>query len=201
MKPYIMARTICPQFVFSRARDAATTPSLDIVNAHAYAAEVLLHNDPSGVDNTIATYGGAIVFRKIPSHYMETFPLPSSLRILLTNTHVSRETKTLVAGVRQLYQAEYLLNRYGDIYMSVCVHDDQVKLNELTEKDLACMLEKNQMSLEALQVSHDSIRTICKTTTAFGMATKLTGAGNTFSTCVPLCLLFQSIEFRILDTT
>jgi mevalonate kinase len=37
---------------------------LNIINAWAFLGEKCLHGNPSGVDNTVATFGGGVVFRK-----------------------------------------------------------------------------------------------------------------------------------------
>ena len=37
---------------------------LKIINSWAYLGEKCIHGNPSGVDNTVATFGGGVVFRK-----------------------------------------------------------------------------------------------------------------------------------------
>jgi len=118
---------------------------LDAVNEWAFAAEVLMTGTPSGIDNTVSCYGGAVRFRKAPpppppppdgaTPVVDKAPLSGPLlgaantpgpkakaplvsaasaalveplgtvtgvRMLLTNTKVSRETKVLVAKVANL---------------------------------------------------------------------------------------------------
>ncbi|KAF0714220.1 Aste57867_3935 [Aphanomyces stellatus] len=160
-----------------RCTTDTAVPALDVVNAHAFAAEVLLHDDPSGVDNTVATYGGAIVYRKTPQ-VMETFAMPK-LRILLTNTHVPRETKVLVAGVRALHTADPtpVEAHFRTIEGLATTFQAAVHADTLSHAQLAAMISSNQASLDALHVGHASISTICALSATYGMATKLTGAG------------------------
>jgi mevalonate kinase len=40
------------------------TSILKIINDWAYLGEKCIHGNPSGVDNTVATFGGGVVFRK-----------------------------------------------------------------------------------------------------------------------------------------
>lgn len=90
--------------------------ALALVNAWAYSSEMLFHGSPSGLDNTVATYGGAIAYKRIMSvdaatgasvptgqttiEHIDSMP---PLRILITNTKVPKETSKLVAGVRVLH--------------------------------------------------------------------------------------------------
>jgi len=37
---------------------------LKVINDWAYVGEKCIHGNPSGVDNTVATFGGGVVFRK-----------------------------------------------------------------------------------------------------------------------------------------
>jgi mevalonate kinase len=92
--------------------------SLASINAWAYEAERVTHGNPSGVDNTVVVYGGAVVYQKAAFVkrddddnasdgggggdkilFLPRFP---PLRLLVTDTHVSRNTKALVAGVAAL---------------------------------------------------------------------------------------------------
>ncbi len=77
---------------------------LALINAWAYSAETLFHGAPSGLDNTVATYGGAIAYRKSPQYIHRVQNMPT-LPILVTNTFVPKDTKSLVAGVRRRYTA------------------------------------------------------------------------------------------------
>ncbi|XP_038675719.1 mevalonate kinase [Scyliorhinus canicula] len=70
---------------------------LELINKWAFQGEKLIHGNPSGVDNAVGTWGGMLRY-----HAGKIVPLASvpTLRILLTNTKVSRSTKVLVAGVK-----------------------------------------------------------------------------------------------------
>jgi len=55
-----------------------------------------VHGNPSGLDNSIVTYGGAVLFRKgEPFSHLKC----SEIRVILVNTEVPRSTKDLVAKV------------------------------------------------------------------------------------------------------
>ncbi|CAM9816653.1 unnamed protein product, partial [Ectocarpus sp. 13 AM-2016] len=81
---------------------------LERINAWAFAGETVLHGTPSGLDNTVSCYGGAIKFVKgMDGAANTTEPIPGfpPLPILLTNTLVPKNTGALVAGVRRLLEA------------------------------------------------------------------------------------------------
>jgi mevalonate kinase len=42
-----------------------TKTVLDKINQYSYYSEMLLHGQPSGIDNAVSTYGGAILFQRI----------------------------------------------------------------------------------------------------------------------------------------
>ncbi|CAM6089006.1 unnamed protein product [Calypogeia fissa] len=66
------------------------------VNTWAFEAEKIIHGRPSGVDNTVSCYGHVVRFMK---GHLTRLRSPKQLRMLITNTKVSRNTKALVAGV------------------------------------------------------------------------------------------------------
>lgn len=80
---------------------------LTVINGWAFAAEVLLHGSPSGLDNTVSCHGGLVRFtRKVVAEgEFENIRDVPKLDILLTNTKVPRSTKALVAGVKALLEA------------------------------------------------------------------------------------------------
>jgi mevalonate kinase len=93
--------------------DGSFRPSkeiLDEVNAWAFGSEMLFHGNPSGLDNSVATFGGAISYSRQPS-ILSNGPVTVTLnavkdmppfRILVCNTHAPKETSKLVAGVKFL---------------------------------------------------------------------------------------------------
>ncbi|XP_078741822.1 mevalonate kinase, partial [Lampetra fluviatilis] len=70
---------------------------LSVVNSWAMEAERIVHGTPSGIDNAISTYGGALRFE---SGKITPLPRLATLRVVVTNTLVPRCTKKLVAAVR-----------------------------------------------------------------------------------------------------
>lgn len=83
-------------------RRAITAEQAEVVNAWAFTAEKINHGTPSGVDNTVSTHGGAIGFTKAvkgKAGGLQGLHGFKSIRFLLTDTKVPRDTKTLVAGV------------------------------------------------------------------------------------------------------
>ncbi|XP_070545114.1 mevalonate kinase-like [Ptychodera flava] len=165
--------------------------NLETINNWAYEAERIIHGTPSGIDNSISTYGGAINFRRITDKDgkvtpkivpLERVPL---LRILLVNTKVPRSTKVLVANVRKK------LEKYPDIIgpildsiegiANTCEklfadsgdnNDNTAAIEELEE-----LIDINQHHLASIGVSHPALQQVCQISAKYGLHCKLTGAG------------------------
>jgi mevalonate kinase len=84
-----------------------TKPSLDLINYWSFIAETILHGNPSGLDNSVSTFGGAQQYTKMPSGNATMSPIESfpSLPVLIANTKVPRSTSKLVAHVRHQFEA------------------------------------------------------------------------------------------------
>lgn len=155
---------------------------LDLINKWAFEGEKIMHGRPSGIDNSVATFGGAIKFQGGKITKLEKMP---SLRILLINTRIPRNTKDLVAGVRDKY------TKYQDIIQPVLDSIEAVSLRcqahfsamvgvdqlEPHYKQLEELIDFNQHLLQVLGVSHPTIDKICQITSKYGCHSKLTGAG------------------------
>ncbi|RLE74146.1 MAG: mevalonate kinase, partial [Thermoprotei archaeon] len=75
--------------------------SREEVSRIAYEAERLVHGKPSGIDNTISTYGGAIVYRRSEGF----LPLDcdfTGYKLVLADSGIPRSTGEMVARVREL---------------------------------------------------------------------------------------------------
>ncbi|ETV95384.1 mevalonate kinase [Aphanomyces invadans] len=170
----------CVSVAAALLRSRSSDVLLSTINAHAFAAEVLLHDDPSGVDNTVSTYGGAILYEKSPQSMSFLQDLPT-LRFLVTNTNVPRETKVLVANVRALHTADpaFVNARFQAIHEIVSSFQQQVGTDAATAFSPAAfqaMIARNQTLLADVGVSHPAIETVVKLAGP-DLPTKLTGAG------------------------
>jgi mevalonate kinase len=86
-----------------QGRRAIPSDVAEEVNRWAFISEKVLHGTPSGVDNSVSVFGGALAYTKsgFPGKKggMEPIQGFKSLKFLLTDSTVPRDTKALVAGV------------------------------------------------------------------------------------------------------
>lgn len=167
---------------------ASLSPAdVNAVDAWSFLSEKVLHGNPSGIDNAVSVRGGAVAFTRAVEgkegglSAMRGF---DSIRLLLTNTRVPRDTKSLVAGVAAKRRAEpTVVNPVLDDIQSIS--DEAVTLldgtraiprEELVSR-LADLMRANHVHLRTLGVSHPSLEAVVATTDQFGLTTKLTGAG------------------------
>ncbi|XP_060642117.2 mevalonate kinase isoform X1 [Anolis sagrei] len=160
-----------------------TEAELEAVNGWAFRGEQIIHGNPSGVDNAVSTWGGALRYQSGKISPLKKFP---TLRILLTNTKVPRSTKVLVSGVKdKLLKFPSIMD---PILMSMNAISEECEktLQKMAEAEspskehyviLEELIDLNQSHLNALGVGHPSLDAACRVTAAFGLHTKLTGAG------------------------
>jgi len=140
------------------------------------------------VDNSVAVFGGALAYtrpgfgRKSGMEVIHGF---KSLRFLLTNSKVPRDTKSLVAGVGEKKSREpELINKILEQIQAIsdearrALADPELSRESLLSA-LASLIEENHTLLVSLGVSHASLEAIKAVTAAspYGLSTKLTGAG------------------------
>ncbi|XP_058281251.1 mevalonate kinase isoform X5 [Hylobates moloch] len=183
-----------------------TKEDLELINKWAFQGERMIHGNPSGVDNAVSTWGGALRYHQgkisslkskqesITSCVPDDASLgrrngemklgPPALQILLTNTKVPRNTRALVAGVRNR------LLKFPEIVAPLLTSMDAISLEcervlgEMGEAPapeqylvLEELIDMNQHHLNALGVGHASLDQLCQVTRAHGLHSKLTGAG------------------------
>ena len=89
--------------VSHQGRRAIPSNVAEEVNRWAFVGEKVLHGTPSGVDNSVSVFGGALAYTKSgfagKKGGMEPIQGFKSLKFLLTDSKVPRDTKALVAGV------------------------------------------------------------------------------------------------------
>ncbi|KAI5818574.1 ribosomal protein S5 domain 2-type protein [Pyronema omphalodes] len=167
-----------------------TQLQLKRINNWAFVGEMCIHGNPSGVDNTVATGGKAVFFKRDdysqPPEVTHLADFPE-LPLLLINTKQSRSTAEEVAKVRSLLESHdeitnLMLDTIDKITMeahsiisspnfsSVPGSPDIVRLGEL--------IRINHGILVSLGVSHPKLERIRELVDFAGIGwTKLTGAG------------------------
>lgn len=153
--------------------------SLSLISSWAFESERVMHGNPSGVDNTICTYGGIVRFTK--GEPFTQVQVPKPLHVLLVDSKVSRSTAKLVEGVAALRSKfpnlvdlvwnsiEEIVNIAEPIYKDPEGEENFNKLEELfrMNNDLLC----------SVGVSHDSLEQIFSIARRNKFSCKLTGAG------------------------
>ncbi|XP_029149643.1 mevalonate kinase-like [Arachis hypogaea] len=147
---------------------------LDLVNKWAFEGEKIIHGKPSGIDNSISAYGNIISFK---SGNMTHMKANVSLKMLITNTKVGRNTKALVAGVSErMFSAVDSISKELTLILQSLESDDALSVTEKEEK-IQELMEMNQGLLQSVVVSHATIETVLRTTLKYKLVSKLTGAG------------------------
>ncbi|KAI9480146.1 Mevalonate kinase [Coemansia sp. RSA 989] len=158
--------------------DGQSTRDRRLINQWAFAGEQVAHGTPSGIDNSVATYGGFLAYTKGQSP--QNLNSSSALRVLITNTNVPKSTKALVAGVRLLRDKhpqviDGVLDTIHNVSISaISLFESQ---GEDVEDKLQDIIRLNHGMLSTLGVSHLSLERIREITAMHNMASKLTGAG------------------------
>ncbi|KDQ19224.1 hypothetical protein BOTBODRAFT_126004 [Botryobasidium botryosum FD-172 SS1] len=174
--------------VSHKGRRALPTEVADEVNRWAFIAEKVLHGNPSGVDNAVAVFGGALAFTRAgfgKKGGMEPIHGFKSLKFLLTDSKVPRDTKALVAGVAVRKENDPDVIEPALEAIQVISDEARRALSDLELSreslltGLTTMIHENHAHLVTLGVSHPVLEAIRAKTAAepFGLATKLTGAG------------------------
>ncbi|KAH9481650.1 Cystathionine beta-lyase [Psilocybe cubensis] len=172
--------------VSHQGRRAIAPQTAEEVNKWAFVAEKILHGNPSGVDNSVAVFGGALAYtrpgfgRKGGMEGIQGF---KHFNFLLTNSKVPRDTKKLVAGVGAKKAKEpELVNSIMEAIQTIsdearrALADPELPRESLLDA-ISALMNENHQHLVTLGVSHPALESIRRTTQAHKLSTKLTGAG------------------------
>lgn len=151
---------------------------LEQISQWAFDSEVIMHEKPSGIDNTICTYGQLIKFTR----GQQPLPIKMSgkIDILLVDTKVSRSTSHIVGKVANFR------NKYSNVANSIFdamgyLVDDVVVLLESQRDDkyqeLSILVSVNNNLLRSIGVSHSRLEKVFQFAESCGLQAKLTGAG------------------------
>jgi hydroxymethylglutaryl-CoA reductase len=148
------------------------------VNDLAYVSEEIAHGKPSGIDNTMATYGRPMLFRRGTPPLVQPLKLPKPLTFVVGLTQSEGLTAKTVGDVREAH------DRNPQLYEKIFDDIDTLVLQAvpaLEHHDLATLgdlMNICQGLLNALQVSTPDLeRLITIARGAGALGAKLTGGG------------------------
>jgi mevalonate kinase len=148
------------------------------INEVAYEAEKAYAGTPSGIDNTAATYGGLLWFKKGEQPTIEKLKVKQPIEIVMGNTGIVANTKAVVAGVKERKE------RYPKKYESIFKASEELvwKARKALETyDLSAvgkLMNKNHELLQAIEVSSKELDYLVNLARENGaLGAKLTGGG------------------------
>lgn len=151
-------------------------PSLADVIHLGMSWEKVFHGNPSGLDHTVAAYGGAGLF--VRNEGFTPVRLAAPLRVLFADTGERTPTKETVAGVAKLRERRpEVVDKTCDA-IGVLVRNAVLALQENDLRALGQLMDLNQNLLSSLMVSTPRTEELCglaRDNGAYGA--KLTGGG------------------------
>jgi len=151
------------------------------INEVAYEAEKAYAGNPSGIDNTAATFGGLIWFKKNlggGANTIERLSIREPVEIVIGNTGIVANTKAMVAGVGERKKRNP--EKYGALFGQA--KDLAFKARKALEafdlKQVGKLMNENHRLLQEIEVSCkelDHLVDLAREHGAFGA--KLTGGG------------------------
>ncbi len=153
----------------------------DQINEVSYEGEKASAGTPSGIDNSCATYGGIIIFKKnlkVGPNFIDQFKIKEPLSIVLANTGITQSTAEVVGDVRKEKEAnpekyERIFREYNEMF-----ERGKKALEDYDLEEIGKQMEKNQDLLREITVSCPEIEKVIKVAKANGaIAAKLTGTG------------------------
>ena len=149
------------------------------VNDVAYEGEKGYHGTPSGIDNTAATYGGLIWYRREGSaQLMERMRLRKPVEIVMGNTGKVADTKVIVAGVKERKEEEP--EKYGRLFQDadLLVRNARKQLEDFNLEEVGSYMNENHRLLQEIGVSSPELDVLVKVARDAGApGAKLTGTG------------------------
>ena len=140
----------------------------DDINKLAYQVECLFHGTPSGIDNTISTYGQSLIYSRTLKKHI-SFHLPN---LAIIDTGIPKSTKRMVDLVRIFVEGDR--NEGEEILNNIekCV-DMMIEQPEQIDQ----YFQQNQVLLKGLGVSILEIDNIIEILARKNISAKITGAG------------------------
>ncbi|KAG8188224.1 hypothetical protein JTE90_021245 [Oedothorax gibbosus] len=150
-----------------------------IIQEWSFQAEKIFHGKPSGLDNAVCVFGGAVLFKD--GAVSEKVPNPPDIHVLIVNTRVSRNTKM------QVEKAKQKMNLFPGVVGSIMDSIEHISndcwsmlvgsSSEDSDERLQVLVDTNHHLLNALGVGHEKLDQVHSVAAKHSCVAKTTGAG------------------------
>jgi len=148
----------------------------EVVSKLAYEVERLHHGTPSGIDNSVVTYGKPIFF--VRQQPIEQLQVGEELNFVIADTGIASPTAIAVRDLKQAWLAEQ--RTYDKLFDEIAdiVNQARKTIAIGNGKELGRLLDKNHEILSYLGVSSPELNNLCVVAREAGaLGAKLSGAG------------------------
>lgn len=166
---------------FARACNELFNLNMDIkeINYVAWEGEFGYHGLPSGLDNTVSTYGGVIKYRiKEGVKQFDRIQLSQPIEVVLGNSGVTANTASLKGflEVQQKENGELFSSRLTKIRSQVEALGAALTAGDL--KETGRIMNENHEVLKEMGLSHEKLVELCDLANSLGAyGAKVTGGG------------------------
>lgn len=148
------------------------------INRLAYESEKIVHGSASGIDNTLATYGKFLLFRKGEPPFMQAIEIEKPIRLVIGLTWVESLTAKMVAKVRSAWERNKRLYNHIFRETDILVRQGVEAIKRHDLEQVGELMNINQGLLNALQVSSHELEELVDIARSNGaLGAKLTGGG------------------------
>jgi mevalonate kinase len=152
------------------------TLSNEQVSKLTFNVEKIHHGTPSGIDNTVVTYGQPVYFVK--GQPVETFHVAQPFQIIIADTGIRAPTKESVGDVRQAWQADPI--KHGRLFGAIGSIGKTARqaIEGGHPERLGPLMDENHELLQAIDVSSSELDHLVKAAKGAGaLGAKLSGGG------------------------
>jgi mevalonate kinase len=148
----------------------------EVISELTFEVEKIYHGTPSGIDNTVVTYGMPVYF--VMESPLETFTVKKPFSIVIGDTGISSPTAVAVGNVRKAWEAQP--EKFNQIFESCGEVASQARraIETGDVKVLGPLMDENQALLVEMGVSSPELeKLIVAAKEAGALGAKLSGAG------------------------
>lgn len=148
----------------------------ETVNQIAYQVEKIHHGTPSGIDNTVITYGKPVYF--IKDQPIQSFNIGQPFMLVIGDTGISTSTAVVVGDVRKSYEAEPGMFQNYFLTCGQIAHTAYLQITHGRNTSLGPLMDDNHKILVKMGVSCPELDTLVAAAKDAGaLGAKLSGGG------------------------